>query len=176
MTKFVFDSDGVIKLTKSGVIEVVLDRFECFISEDVQRESVTSGIERLYEDAFQIESFIHRKLLTVSEFKEDENAKSILKDVEGLGIGEVSTLHLFFNLSASAIISDDYAFLKLLRRNEIPFIIPTDLVARMAELNILTKESALTALENIKTYVKKDNYQISKRNILDIYLILNKIK
>ncbi|PKP56862.1 MAG: hypothetical protein CVT89_05450 [Candidatus Altiarchaeales archaeon HGW-Altiarchaeales-2] len=168
MAKLIFDSDGLIKLTKSGVIEVILVKFECFISEEVCKESVIDGMDRLYEDAFLIDSFIERKLLTVKKFNEDENAKNIMKETKSIGMGERSTLHLFFNLGASAIVSDDYTFLKLLPKNKIPFIIPTDLIAELAVLNILTKESALSALEKIKPWVKENNYQTSKRYLENI--------
>ncbi|MBE9593163.1 MAG: hypothetical protein IMF19_06755 [Proteobacteria bacterium] len=81
-----------------------------------------------------------------------------------LGKGESSTLHLFFNMNASAIISDDKAFLNILHQNNIPFIIPTDLIVRLYELKIITMEEFMKALDMIKPYVSKHNYDRAKNS------------
>ncbi len=43
MGVFVLDSDGLIKLAKSSIIEHLLKRFSCFISSAVYEEVVTRG-------------------------------------------------------------------------------------------------------------------------------------
>jgi len=84
-------------------------------------------MKRFYEDAFQIDRLVRKGKLKIEETRNNEMAQNILKGSK-LGEGENSTLHLFFNMNASAIISDDKAFLNILHQNNIPFIIPTDLI------------------------------------------------
>jgi len=164
MTKFVLDSDGLIKLTKSGIVELVADRFECFIADEVKKESVVEGKKRLYEDAFVIEKNINEKKIKVLKAKKNTKAQRI-EGTKKLGIGEQSALNLFFELDADAIISDDQAFLNVLHRENVPFIIPSDLVARLLELKTLEKKDALSALSIIKPYIKESNYMKAKKRI-----------
>ena len=71
---------------------------------------------------------------------------------------------IVFNMNASAIISDDKAFLNILHQNNIPFIIPTDLIVRLYELKIITMEEFMKALDMIKPYVSKHNYDRAKNS------------
>lgn len=165
MAIFVLDSDGLIKLIKANIIEVLLKNFSCFISKEVYKEVVIEGKKRLYEDAFTIESLVKKGMLKVKEVKEDKKAFKILKDVFELGKGEKSTLYLFFNLKADAIISDDNAFLNILKANSIPFIIPSDIISRLVELKIIDKESGIKALNAIEYYIRRENYLMAKKVI-----------
>jgi predicted nucleic acid-binding protein len=79
----------------------------CFISDEVYEEVVTKGKERLYEDAFIVEEFCEKNVLKVRKAEENERAEAILGGKRELGLGEKTTLHLFFTLNADAIISDD---------------------------------------------------------------------
>ncbi len=55
--------------------------------------------------------------------------------------------------------------MNLLHRNNIPFIIPTDLISRLVELRILEKRDAISALEKIRSLVKESNYLIAKKKV-----------
>lgn len=58
MKNLVFDSDGLIKLTKAGILEKVIGHFICSITKEVYDETVVKGLERFYDDAFQIDGLI----------------------------------------------------------------------------------------------------------------------
>ncbi len=81
------------------------------------------------------------------------------------GVGECSTLHRFHNLYAKVIVTDDRAFLNLLDRNNIPYIIPTDLIVRLYELKVITKDESINFLDAIKVYVSGPNYDVARRNL-----------
>jgi len=164
MTKIIFDSDGLIKLVKAGCFQKLPKHFTCLISNEVYEETVLKGMERLYEDAFQIEELVKKKMLKVEKVKNNKKAQSILENSK-VGKGETSTLHLFFNINAEAIISDDRVFLKILHLNNIPFIIPIDLIIRLYELKIISKEEAMDGLTEIKPYVNKNCYNNAKANL-----------
>ena len=163
MNMIVLDSDALIKLTKAGCLGKILGTIDCFISNEVYEETVINGMKRFYEDAFQIDGLVREGKLKIEETRNNEMAQNILKGSK-LGKGENSTLHLFFNMNASAIISDDRAFLNILHQNNIPFIIPTDLIVRLYELKIITMEEFMKALDMIKPYVSKHNYDRAKNS------------
>jgi len=107
---------------------------------------------------------VKKKMLIVEKVKNNNKVQSILENCK-VGKGETSTLHLFFNINAKAIISDDRIFLKILHQNNIPFIIPIDLIIRLYELKIISKEEAIDALIEIKPYVNKNYYDNAKANL-----------
>jgi len=162
---YFIDSDGIIKMTKSGAMIKVANNFECFISDKVYNEAVIEGKSRLYEDAFQIEDLIKKGKLSVIKTKKNVKSENILRNWRHIGEGERSTLHLFFNIRANVIVSDDQAFLNLLYRNNIAFIIPSDLIVKLFKLKILDKEESLSALKRIKDYIRESNYLKAKEKV-----------
>jgi len=164
MSKIVLDSDGLIKLFKSGCLQKVLEYFTCSITKEVYKETVIRGMERSYDDAFLIEGLVKKGLLSVEKAKNNNLAQRILKN-RAVGKGEASSLHLFFNLNAKAIISDDRVFLNLLQKNNVPFINSTDMIVRLYELKIISKDEAMDALQKIKPYVNKNIYSNAKTNL-----------
>ncbi|MDP2755503.1 MAG: hypothetical protein Q8P40_14090 [Nitrospirota bacterium] len=164
MSKLVFDSDGLIKLFKSGCLQIIFQNFACSISREVHEETVIKGMERLYDDAFEIEGLIKKDKLTVEVVRNNKQAQNILKH-SSAGKGEAASLHLFFNLDATAIISDDRVFLNLLHKNNVPFITPTDLIVRLYVLKLISKKEALDVLNKIKPYASKDSYANAKANL-----------
>ena len=113
MNTIVLDSDALIKLTKAGCLGKILGTIDCFISNKVYEETVINGMKRFYEGAFQIDGLVREGKLKIEEIRNNEMAQNILEGSK-LGKGESSTPHLFFNMNASAIISDDKAFLNIL--------------------------------------------------------------
>ncbi len=166
MTKIVFDSDGLIKLIKAGCLQKLLEYFTCSITKEVYEETALKGMERLYDDAFQIEELVKNGRLNVEKAKNNKRAQQILK-YSGVGKGEASSLHLFFNTDARAIISDDRTFLNLLQQNNIPFVTPTDMIVRLYELKIISNDEAMKSLIKIKPYVNKSSYNNAKANMED---------
>lgn len=166
MNKLVFDSDGIIKLTKAGCLKKVLQCFDCFITREVYEETVVKGKERFHEDAFILDAFVNEGGLKLKKAESNHAAQSILSN-SAVGQGESSTLHLFFNIDAKAIISDDRVFLNLLQRNNVRFIILTDLIVRLYELKILTKKESKEALTMIKSMTNKDNIDKAIKNLED---------
>jgi len=165
MRIFVLDSDGLIKLVKSSIVERLLRRFSCFVSSEVYEEVVTKGEVRLYEDAFTVEALVKKNLLEVRRAEESGRAKVVLSGKEELGLGEKTALNLFFSLEADAIISDDKAFLKVLKENNIPFIIPSEVIARFVKMKVISKEEGLRSLNMLKSYINEENYLAAKRVI-----------
>lgn len=72
---------------------------------------------------------------------------------------------MFFSLKADATISDDKAFLKVLKENNVPFIIPSEVIARFVKIKAISKEEGLRSLNMLKSYINEENYLAAKRVI-----------
>lgn len=150
MVTFILDTDALIKLAKAMILPVLADRTKCVVPSQVYNE-VLKGKENMYEDAFIVEELIKRgKIKTVS-----------VKEIPtmSLGKGESAALALFQRIKADAIISDDRKFLTVLEGKDIPFIIPTDVIAILAINRKISKQEANKALKRIQSIVRKENYQ-----------------
>ncbi len=164
MHKIVLDSDGLIKLTKSGCLMKILNCFQCSITEEVYDETVIRGMERAHDDAYEINELVKEGKLKVENIKNNKLVESMFEN-RTFGAGECSTLHLFHNSDTKVIVTDDRAFLNLLDKNNIPYIIPTDLIVRLYELKVITKDESINSLDAIKIYVSGPNYDAARRNL-----------
>lgn len=150
MKKLVFDSDGLIKLVKSEVFNKI--KHSCFISEEVYKETVTAGKEGFYTDAQEIEQFVMQKRIKV-------RMVDIKEDVYGLGKGEQSALALFRVIKADALVSDDRRFLTFLDEQNIPFLLPSEVIVALALRKYITKEEGIEALNKIRKLIRNQNYE-----------------
>lgn len=158
------DSDGLVKLGKAGVLEVLAQEFECLIPEAVYEETVKRGKEEAYEDAFYLEEIIE-KFIQSREAKTNLKAEKIVQGITFLGQGEKETLKLYFNEKAGSIVSDDRAFLNLLERNKVSFLTPANLVVELSEKNKITPSEGLKALEKMKPLIRNEVYQKAKEDL-----------
>lgn len=150
MKKLVFDADALIKIVKAGILIKI--PHHCMISYKVHEEVVEEGKKRFYADAFQIEQLVKEGRLKVYHV-------SSTQEIYGLGEGELSTLAVFSKEKADVIISDDRAFLRALEEMNIPFIVPTELIIALVVSKVLEKQDAIKALNRIKEFVRKENYE-----------------
>ncbi len=150
MSKIVFDADGLIKLARAGIVDLI--KQDCIISQEVFEEAVTEGKKRMYEDAFEIERLVKQRKIRVVK-------TSNIKEIPGLGTGELSALALYLQTKSKAIVSDDRRFLDILAEEGIPFIIPTEVIVALALNKTISRKQGLNALLRIKEFVSKDNYE-----------------
>ncbi len=156
MLKLVLDADGTIKLAKSGTLEVLTSTEKCFMA-SAAYEEVIKGKEKMYEDAFIVESLEQKGQIILKKSEE--------KQIGSTSSGESATLSLFKTLKGDAIISDDRKFLKSLEEDRISFIIPTDVIVLLAKKRAISETDAKIALDNIRDIVRDENYQSAIENI-----------
>ena len=161
MYKFIIDSDALIKLTKSGLLEDICSHYNCIITAEVKNESVDEGKRRLHKDALKIEQIINRKLIKI---KEPESSRKIK---ERLGKGEVSTFELYFEEKNCFVVTDDSAFIKYLEENNVKFCVPADLILLMKIENKIDKKTALAYLEKMKELIKEEVYLDIRKDIME---------
>ena len=142
----------------------ILNSFQCSITEEVYDETVIRGMERAHDDAYEINELVKEGKLKVENIKNNKLVENMFEN-RTFGVGECSTLHLFHNSDAKVIVTDDRAFLNLLDRNNISYIIPTDLIVRLYELKVITKDESINFLDAIKVYVSGQNYDAARRNL-----------
>ncbi|MFQ6137391.1 MAG: hypothetical protein ACE5PM_09470 [Candidatus Hydrothermarchaeales archaeon] len=161
--KYIFDSDALIKITKSGAAKKILQKIDGMITKEVLHETIKG--EEEFEDAVLIKKFVDEKILKVVKAKKNKKAGEILEGVYGLGEGEVSVLHAFFSERLNFIVSDDLAFLRIVDMNGLPFLVPGNLIARGVELGWLTPKEGERALSNIEYLINKEEYRASMNAI-----------
>ena len=159
MYKFIIYSDALIKLTKSEILKDVCRHYNCAITPEIRNECVDEGKKRLYKDALAIEEFINKKILKVIDLKKAAKIK------ENLGKGEISAVHLYFQEKKRIIVTDDSAFIKYLKQNDIKFFIPADLILLMKVADKIDRKAALSHLEKIKYFIREEVYNDIKKEI-----------
>ena len=125
MYNLILDSDALIKLTHSEIINKLCSVFNCIVTDAIKKEAVEEGKKRFYTDADIIEELIRNKLLKI------KNPKKLVKLEEEFGEGELSVLGLYKNVKNHIIVSDDQAFIRYLERENIDFLVPADIFYRL---------------------------------------------
>jgi len=164
MYKLIFDSDALIKLIKAGIPKEIFKSFRAFITNEVYDECVIEGKKAFFDDAFIIESLVEDGLIKKIKIRKSIEIKMAL-EMEKFGKGEESSLHLYHNLKADAICSDDEKFLNFLDMNNIKLILPADLIVRLKETNLLSREKAIRILDELEPFIKEHTYHKSKKQI-----------
>lgn len=149
MLTFVVDADACIKLAKANVLELLASQVLCIVTKTVYGE-IIRGKEKMYDDAFSIESFVQKKMLHVQETKH--------QNIEGLGQGECSILEYIKKHKSDVVISDDGKFLSFLERENIPFMTVTDTIVFMVFKKYVSKDRAIGSLQTIQTFVSRESY------------------
>lgn len=152
MKMVVFDTDGLIKLARSGILFQLPSAG--IISEEVYQEAVVEGKKRFHQDAFLIEQLVQEGKIKVEQVK--YNAISLL------GKGETSSLALYYKTKAHVIVSDDRQFLTYLEGLEIPFLVPSEFLLFLALTQQTKNRECLEALEKIKDFITIQNYHDAK--------------
>ncbi len=150
--KLVMDSDSLIKLTKAGAKEVVLNNIEVSIPPSVVNE--TTGSKEKFPDALRIHENIDKGLLKVKNPQNSSFVKSM-----GIKGGEAQVLML--HDSSSAISSDDAKFLNLLENLNIPYLTPSSIIVFLLKKGAIRKNESIKLLGNLKELVSDEEYHLA---------------
>lgn len=161
MYKFIIDSDALIKLTKSGLLDLTCSHYSCIITTEVKNESVEEGKRRLHKDALHIEQAINARLLRIKDPKSSRKLK------ERLGKGEASAFDLYFEEKNCLVVTDDATFIRYLEEKGVKFCVPADLILLMKIENKIDKKTALGYIEKMKDLIKEEVYLDIKKDIME---------
>ncbi len=150
--KLVMDSDSLIKLTKAGAKEIVLNNIEICIPPSVMKETI--GSKDRFPDALKIHKNIDRGLLKIKNPPNSSFVKSL-----GIKGGEAQVLML--HESSSAISSDDAKFLNLLDNLNIPYLTPASIIVFLQKKGVIRKDESRKLLGNLKEFVSEEEYHLA---------------
>jgi predicted nucleic acid-binding protein len=154
----VLDSDALIKLAKCGVLETVARAWRCCVPQAVFRETVERGKQESYPDAMEIEQVV-AKHMEIHRLARHPQAERLLSRRSSLGAGEQEALRLYFSLKADGIVTDDAAFVQLLREAQLPTWPPAVVLIALAREGHLSIPVAREALEKLKGFIRAEVYR-----------------
>lgn len=168
MSTLVIDTDGLIKLGKSKVLETLIESHEVLVPEAVYREAVVQGKKELYEDAFELERVLKERRASIIGVESNPRAERLLEGVTSLGAGEKNALYLYFAEGADAVVSDDRVFLRFLGTHSIPLLTPANVIVGLVGAGEVGFEEGLEALERLGGYVRAEAYERAKKELEDL--------
>ncbi|PIN76132.1 hypothetical protein COV18_00770 [Candidatus Woesearchaeota archaeon CG10_big_fil_rev_8_21_14_0_10_37_12] len=156
MTTILFDSDSLIKLTKAGAKEDLVNNFNAFITLEVKEECIDEGQGK--PDAVIISQNIENNKLAVVKNEWKRNEISGLK----LGKGEISVYAASCQIKHDIISSDDQKFLRLLNQLGKKAVTSSSLIVLLYKKRKISKERALRLLDGLKEHVNEIEYDLCK--------------
>ncbi len=160
MYKLLIDSDALIKISKADLLEIVVKNFDVFITEEVYDETVKVGKKGFYLDADKIESFIQNGNIKILKGKRYRKKKKPKLD---FGKGEISIYRAYDK--NILIVSDDLSFTSYVKKENLKIISSAHLLFVLVEKVKLKKDKAYYYLEKLKPYIRKEVYELIKRDI-----------
>lgn len=157
MYKLLFDGDALIKASKAEFLEKVTDNFDVSITEEVYNETVKEGRKGFYQDADKIDDFVNKGKIKIINGR----YKSELK--QSFGVGEKSTYQAY--RKGIVIITDDLKFTAYIKKESVKSLSSAHLIYALVKKKKLSKDNALYCLEKLKPYIRKEVYELIKKDI-----------
>jgi rRNA-processing protein FCF1 len=138
------DADCLIKLTKAGLKELVLNHCSISIPKAVELEIVTEGKKKNCADAFVVEANIHSKKISVQK----RNVK--------VHTGDEALVKLFKKSTFDSIATDDVKLVRRLKILGIPFILPGVIFHQLAMKKRMPVADCIRALDQLSEFISED--------------------
>ena len=155
--KLLMDADCLIKLTKSGLKELVVAKDTIFIPEIVKREVVESGKMKGCVDADVVEKNIGKKMIAIIEASSNYTE------------GDQALIALFRKNEYDAVATDDKKLTRLLKTHNIPFILPSLIIFQLFTNDLIDRKTALRSLNQLADFISEDEFSTAR-------LLMEKIK
>jgi len=153
--KLLMDSDCLIKITKAGLKECMVQHFHITLPKIVEVEVVDSGMVKNLPDAIIVRENIKQKKLHV------DLAKKYFKN------GDEAVCELYDHNKFKAVATDDAKLIKFLHSLNIPYIVPAALLYSLFKHKKITKQKCLEFLNKLKPFINIDEYS-SVRILLEV--------
>lgn len=164
----IFDANVLINLYHAEILSLVYHGLECVIPAEVYDEVITQGQQAGHGDAGAIAEIIGPCT---------EEPVNILPGLEGLGIGEASTLSHYLErqrqspIGDDVIVSDDRQFLRYLGRREqqdnvvIRYLNTSQFIAEATLNGLLDKPEGMDALVKIRGRIPESHYNLALQRL-----------
>ncbi len=160
MYKLLFDSDALIKISKAEFLDVIVKNFNASIAEEVYEEAVKEGKKGFYPDADKIGNFIQEGKIKIIKKQYYNKGK---KTKQPFGRGEASVFQAY--KKGNIIVSDDLSFTSYARKENIKSLSSAHLIYVLVKKRKISKDKAYDSLEKLKPYIRKDVYELVKKDI-----------
>lgn len=143
------DSDCLIKITKAGLKEMVVDHVAVLIPQEVKIEVVDVGLVKKFPDALMVAANIEKKKL------------GVLKGKKRHRNGDAALIEEFKQSGCDFVATDDSKLIRFLRAEAIPFLVPGVLVYDFYMRGVLKSVTqARMALEKLKPWISSEEYNM----------------
>lgn len=143
------DADCIIKITKAGLKEAVLNFFDTFVVDEVKLDVVDEGLGKGYPDAKVVEENIEKNKIKIVQ-----SPKRVKGDAAIIGV---------FNKKEYDLVgTDDKQLIKRLMALGIPHVVPGILLYLIYKEGKIEKQKAISFLEKLSSYISDDEYSIVK--------------
>lgn len=150
----ILDADSLIKLNRVGALELVAISCNCVIPDAVYQEAVVNARAAGYLDSEAIDQIVG--LYVRIESAVETGQQDIPRQ---FGAGEKQVLSLAMrNPQFSVVVSDDQAFVNLLRQLEIRFISPIELFPVLLRWGAISITQAREFLGLFRPHTTERNY------------------
>lgn len=167
MQVVISDSSTLILLTKSNLIEVILEYFQIFIPSFVYQE-VLEGKKKNYLDAYKIENLVISKRINIRDSK-DKELFNIIKNNYKLGVGELHAIVVAKEMNCP-IFLDDKKGITVCNIFNIEIYTALNLLKTLYLTKIIDKKKYKESLE-----ILKENARYSKEDLEDLKVIGEKV-
>ena len=144
--RLLMDSDCLIKITKSGLKELITNHCEVLIPATVQYEVIQVGIAKGLADA------------EVAWKNVSSGKLEIFGDTAPLEKGDESLIRLYASSQCDAVATDDARLVKRLKTHGVPFILPGLIILKLVESGHIDRHDAVKALERLAEYISADEH------------------
>lgn len=165
MSSVVLDADGLIKLTKAGLVPVLARQRACWIAEEVFQE--TAGREALdrFPDAAAIRDYVDGGVI-----RRAKKAPAVRLPAEwpahALGEGEEATWRLFTYGRHTHVLTDDRVFFRFLGGRGDRVLNSTAALVWLYEQGALSRNGAIAAVDRLRSMIDRERY-LSVRSFLE---------
>jgi len=160
--RIMLDADASIKLTKIGLIEILASGFKIVITDIVYDEHVIAGLKKNYPDAIQMKRLVSEGKIEVVPVKN----KTSVYNVSYLGRGEISIIIYCLENDVEVIVSDDAAFLRIMKAmDKVPCIPVAGILTMGINKGLIDKDKGLKFLVSLRPMIKEEHYFYVKTKI-----------
>jgi len=138
------DADCLIKITKSGLKDLVCKYFQIFVPEVVKMEVVDAGKKNQCPDAIIVEKNIQNGKLTIALSQQDHPN------------GDLALFSLFTDKNYDAVATDDAKLIRRLKAAGIPFVLPAIIFYILVQNKKIMSSDAIRFLEKLSEFISED--------------------
>ncbi|MHA1380091.1 MAG: hypothetical protein ACTSRG_17095 [Candidatus Helarchaeota archaeon] len=149
MVSAVSDSDIFIHLAKLNQLSLLLSQFTTIhVSDIIEKETITQGIELEKDDALLIKDFFTESLISVEKVRKKEVQTIISK--YNIHIGEASVLYLARKYNISYFLANEPKIRRIAIKENFKVTGTIGIILKAYNINILSKLVTINLLNHIQ--------------------------